>query len=128
MRVRDFQRSRVYALDRRVAEMYPSCQLTLEECVELARRMVGAPVVIKDGRGRRRPGATAKHITLPTHSRTRHMVAHECAHVILKRSAGCDEHGPAFVATYVSLLERHLGIPRAALLRALDDLKIKMMQ
>lgn len=125
----DSQRAKVYRWER--AEIFPGrdAPLSLEACralVEAAYRWAEAggasapgwaPPRVTDGRGRRHASGSRTAIKLPRWARTMPIVLHECAHGLAP-----DGHGPCFVAVYVALLERFLGLDgsalRASLLRA----------
>jgi putative metallohydrolase (TIGR04338 family) len=66
--------------------------------------------LVADGRGRRHACGSRQVIKLPRWARTRPVVLHECAHGLAD-----DQHGPRFVARYVDLLERFLGLDRSDL-------------
>lgn len=119
---RDFQRSRVYRWEGLHVLPHDREVLSLEACIELvdaAYRWAepGAgidpgwqPPVVSDGRGRRHACGSRQVIKLPRWARTRPVVLHECAHGLAD-----DRHGPRFVARYVDLLERFLGLDRSDL-------------
>ena len=69
-----------------------------------------APPRVTDGRGRRHACGSREVVKLPRWARTAPIVLHECAHGL-----AADQHGPRFVAAYVALLERFLGMDGAAL-------------
>jgi putative metallohydrolase (TIGR04338 family) len=76
---------------------------------------------VTDGRGRRHACGSRAEIKLPRWARTRPVVLHECAHGLAD-----DKHGPRFVARYVDLLERFLGMERAALHSSLAERRIRI--
>jgi hypothetical protein len=69
-----------------------------------------APPRVTDGRGRRHACGSREVVKLPRWARTAPIVLHECAHGLAP-----DQHGPRFVAAYVALLERFLGMDGTAL-------------
>jgi hypothetical protein len=79
-RLRDFQRSKVYSWERAVFGR-PTEKLTLEQCAELAKKLCGFKVTVKDGRGRRKACAyyETRTIALPKWARCEWVVIHECA-------------------------------------------------
>jgi hypothetical protein len=129
----DFQRARVYRWEQaHVLPLAPS-QLELAACRALvleAYRWAEAghagqagwkPPEVTDGRGRRHACGSREVIKLPRWARTRPIVLHECAHGLAP-----DKHGPRFVAVYVDLLERFMGLDKEELLRTLGTAKIKV--
>jgi hypothetical protein len=123
---RDFQRARVYRFDDAVKQLYPAAELTLDQCQELVKAAYrghrGCPTV-KDGRGRRCPCGSIHVIKLPRFARTAHMVMHECAHGMTELG-----HGSEFVAKYIELLVKHVGLDHGELIRVADDLKVQVQQ
>lgn len=121
-RAPDSQRARVYRWEQ--ANVFPGrdARLSLDACRALVeavyrwaeRDRVGAtgwaPPRVTDGRGRRHACGSREVIKLPRWARTAPIVLHECAHGLAP-----DGHGPRFVAAYVALLERFLGMDAAAL-------------
>lgn len=120
-RPRDFQRSRVYRWEGEHVLPRFSERLSLEDCEQLIAAayrwyeaivpgQACAPPRLTDGRGRRHACGSREVIKLPRWARTPPIVLHECAHGMAD-----DQHGPGFVAVYVALLERFLGLDAAAL-------------
>jgi hypothetical protein len=71
-----------------------------------------APVRLDDGRGTRVARAGTDSMNLPRWARTRGTVLHELAHVVQHRSWNIcviESHGPEFCATYLIVVELHLG-------------------
>jgi len=126
VKIRDYQRSRVYRLDDAVKALYDSTPISLEECRALVKQAFhgrkGCPVVT-DGRGRCRPCGSILRIRLPRASRLPHMVLHECAH-----GMATDRHGPQFVARYMELLVRHLGLEFGGLVKLADEIGVDVQQ
>jgi hypothetical protein len=130
-RVRDFQRSRVYRWEDEHVLVHDPRLLSLAEARALvetvfrwaepraARKPDWRPPIVGDGRGRRHAAGSRASIRLPRWARRRAIVLHECAHGLAH-----DRHGPAFVATYVDLLERFRGLERATLTASLDAARI----
>ena len=105
-RPRDFQRSKVYSWERAVFGR-PTEKLTLAQCTELARKLCGFKVIVKNGRGRRKACAyyETRTISLPRWARCEWVVIHECAHLLtdLEHAA----HGALYMKNYIRLLEQH---------------------
>jgi hypothetical protein len=118
----DRQRARVYRWEQAVVFPGREDLLDLAACrmlVEAAYRWAEAdcaaapgwaPPRVTDGRGRRHACGSREVVKLPRWARTAPIVLHECAHGLAP-----DQHGPCFVAAYVALLERFLGMDGAAL-------------
>lgn len=121
-RAPDSQRGRVYRWEQAVVFPGRDARLSLDACRALVEAVyrwaepdqVGAagwtPPRVTDGRGRRHACGSREVIKLPRWARTAPIVLHECAHGLAP-----DGHGPRFVAAYVALLERFLGMDAAAL-------------
>ncbi len=121
-RAPDGQRARVYRWEQ--AMVFPGryARLSLDACRALVEAVyrwaepdrVGGigwtPPRVTDGRGRRHACGSREVIKLPRWARTAPIVLHECAHGLAP-----DGHGPRFVAAYVALLERFLGMDGTAL-------------
>ncbi|HMR30350.1 MAG TPA: hypothetical protein PKA13_00740 [Geminicoccaceae bacterium] len=132
-RQRDFQRSRVYRWEGEHVLPHDREVLSLDQCtrlVEAAYRWAEAdlaatagwrPPTVLDGRGRRHACGSRQVIKLPRWARTRPVVLHECAHGMAD-----DQHGPRFVARYVELLERFLGLDRAVLHASLARHRVRI--
>lgn len=132
-RQRDFQRGRVYRWEGEHVLPHDREILSLAECtrlVEVAYRWAEAdrtgladwrPPCVQDGRGRRHACGSRQAIKLPRWARTRPVVLHECAHGMAD-----DQHGPRFVARYVELLERFLGLDRSMLHASLARHRVRI--
>jgi hypothetical protein len=130
---RDAQRSRVYRWEAEHVLPHDGEILTLDACARLVEAafcwaegdaaMVAGwrPPAVTDGRGRRHACGSREVIKLPRWARTRPIVLHECAHGLAD-----DKHGPRFVARYVALLERFMGLDRAALHASLARHRIRI--
>jgi hypothetical protein len=134
-RIRDFQRSKVYEWEAKHLSMLfvtEGCVgLTLDECQDLAKRMYGCKVRVKDGRGSRsaraHTGRRLPSIGLPRNTRTREMIAHEVAHWIVKRVAkGAPSHGGIFMAEYITLLAEHCGYVKETLIKSAIDCGLRV--
>ena len=112
---RDYQRSRVYKWERGYWGQESRVLMSLGECATLAGnvlRSMGWDWVefprFKDGRGRRRAGATSSWVALPRWSRMEWVVVHELAHTVdtQMRVSGRRRpwHGPVFVRLYVEMM------------------------
>jgi hypothetical protein len=127
--MRDYQRRRVYDWEKTCMPIHDNVTLSLEDCTRLAWRISRYANVprpgVADGRGRRRPGANYRGITLPRWSRNEYVLCHEMAHYInLNRGLSDDIHGPNFVAIYIDLLVQHCRRPRSVIHMELIDAKI----
>jgi hypothetical protein len=106
---RDFQRSAVYAWERKQFPNIYAGNMELAACVEMAHMMYGAWVSVEDGRGRRRGCARTSRrrptISLPRFARSPEYLAHEIAHLIVERDdRGAPSHGGIFMGHYLTLL------------------------
>lgn len=120
--VRDGQRARLYRWEQEIVFAGRDAPMSLEACRALVDAVFRwaeadrvqipgwAPPVVGDGRGRRHACGSRAVIKLPRWARTAPIVLHECAHGLAP-----DRHGPRFVAAYVALLERFLGMDGAVL-------------
>ncbi len=129
---RDFQRAKVYRWEDEHVLVRDQRFLSLAECRALvdtvfrwaepeALKQPGwRPPEVADGRGRRHAAGSRETIKLPKWARRRPIVLHECAHGLAH-----DRHGPQFVATYVALLERFMGLDRQELTASLDAARIR---
>lgn len=131
-RPRDFQRTRLYRWEAAAVLPHRPQKLSLAECERLIAAAylwhetpspgaVWAPPRLTDGRGRRHACGSRAVIKLPRWARTLPIVLHECAHGMAD-----DQHGPAFVAVYVALLERFAGFDAAALRASLAAAGVKV--
>lgn len=130
---RDSQRGRVYRWEAEHVLPQDGEALSLEACarlVEAAFRWAEGeaasapgwrPPEVTDGRGRRHACGSREVIKLPRWARTRAIVLHECAHGLAD-----DKHGPRFVARYVALLERFVGLDRTTLHATLARHRIRI--
>jgi hypothetical protein len=108
---RDFQRSKVYAWEH---ETFPKNEekFTLIECHELAAKLYGARVKVKDGRGRRMACSYIRRyptIALPKWARNEIVIAHEVAHLFFRNDLTIPAHGALWMCKYLELLGR-LGL------------------
>lgn len=149
MSARDTQRSRVYAAENAAFRGYPvaSDRLADVESIERFVRDVwsrkrvaasfpsvarwqraqlagggllrGSLPTVKDGRGRRRAGATTSFITMPVWSRSKWVVLHELAHVITCREhPSAAGHGWEYCEVYLRLVRCVLGVEAHKQLKA----------
>ena len=112
---RDQQRSRVYKAENAVPG-WPGKQFeSLKEVDNWVKRIMAGktwtkhfqrtrPILVKDGRGRRRASGGNGRIVLQRWARSQMVVLHEIAHVLTS-----DQHGPRFCDTYLNLVSRYLG-------------------
>lgn len=116
MRLRDTQRSRVYAVDLDLGWLSDGPPLSLDACEALAvkaleRYGITGGIDMADGRGRRR-GVTqngGQRIVLPVWARQPYYVLHEAAHAVIDRSRrfgtpAVAHHGPEYARVYLDLL------------------------
>ncbi len=156
VKVRDSQKSRVYAWDRSLEQGEP---MTLDECRQLIEsvwekyavagctgtcalsgtasyrteeRRPAAPTVV-DGRGTTIARGGLHRISLPRWARTKPVVLHECAHAILEHRefhqrtpGGVAAHGPEFARIFMELLVRFGGYERRTIREAATLHKIKI--
>lgn len=118
--IRDMQRSKLYKWERTMfPAMHTGC-MTLDECKELAAKLYGARVLVKDGRGCRKALAyTSKRlptIGLPKWARNPQVIAHEVAHWVAKGQGAA--HGGFFLGAYITLLANHLGHDKTTLVES----------
>ncbi len=113
-RLRDFQRSRLYAFEERELRVLAWPTLPLDSCREIVAAAYallegpGAlPPRVMDGRGRRHAAGSRQVVHLPRWARRLPVVLHECAHGVAP-----DRHGPLFVRVYVELLVALAGLER----------------
>jgi|SRR5688572_8246986 len=132
-RIADFQRNKVYSWERVTftSDEHYKGSLTLEECKELAAKMYGARVVVKDGRGRSHAGACVSKrvatITLPIWARNPLVVAHEVAHIQNYRfSKDSSAHGGVFMWFFIELLSKHCGKDRDTLTKSARDFGLRV--
>jgi hypothetical protein len=112
MKSRDFQRSKVYALDRlfikaaRERGTYEA--LALEDMEGIAKKIFPHnPPEVRDGRGRRAAGGAARYITMPVWSRNNIYTLHELSHTAILRledEPHLPAHGGRYMAVYKQLL------------------------
>lgn len=125
-RPRDFQRARVYRWEAEHVFPHAGEPLSLEACRALVERAyrwrevpgddpTWSPPRVTDGRGRRHACGSREVIKLPRWSRTTAIVLHECAHGMAD-----DQHGPRFVAAYVTLLVQLAAFDQSYLLATLE--------
>ena len=124
---RDTQRSRVYAWeDREVAphdpSLVPFTQVQgLVDAIWAENGLRYPPEVRPLPRQASTRLADASRLAIRVPDRVASWcLLHELAHAMTTTHDGqSDQHGPAFVGVYVTLLERYLRLPRAALLSSL---------
>lgn len=127
VRARDSQRARLGKWETTVPTTYG---LSLEDCERLTgqvARKEGLPYCpeIKDGRGSRRAAAFADGtIRFPRRHRDTVTVIHEITHLLVPAPAAA--HGPEFVARYIVLLSRYLGMSRRELRARARRFRIKV--
>ena len=86
------------------------------------RRRSGLAGTAGHRRSRPAPACRSREvIKLPRWARTRAVVLHECAHGLAD-----DKHGPRFVARYVELLDRFLGLEPTALYASLARHRVRI--
>ena len=129
--MRDQQRSKVYAWERKHLQGSTDVRLELREIQQLINRVARhyktkAPRVT-DGRGRRvacwSPWQFA--IKLPRWARTRVVALHEAAHWIEDVLYGDRAaHGREFVSIFMYLLVKYHGADRSELARTANDMRV----
>jgi hypothetical protein len=120
MRVRDSQRSKLYAWENATFAGKYGETMSLDECRVLAYEAIGRygftnQPAVKDGRGRRSAGANSHEIDLPKWARNRFVVLHEVAHTLtslLETRHGVPRnswaaHGAEYTRIFVSLLQAY---------------------
>ena len=126
---RDDQRERLYRWERDAPLLKPfwKATLSLEACADLAARasdLFGLlPPKIGDGRGRLHACESNGTLKLPKWARSEAVVIHEAAHYVTGHvyGQGSAWHGPEFVAVYLAMLARLLGLDFDALKRSAFD-------
>lgn len=131
-RSRDFQRSAVYAWERVAFPNIDAGCMQLDACVELARMMYGAWVIVQDGRGRRRGcarlGRRLPTISMPRATRTPAYLAHEVAHLLVKKhNRGAPAHGGHFMGHYLTLVAEYLGYDRSVLVASAQAAGLRVL-
>lgn len=132
---RDFQVQKVYNFDSAARiELGDSLgSMTLDQCKALAKRVLNDfgqdTCTVKDGRGRRSACGTATYIKLPVKTRTREVVLHEIAHVIVCRHeqtmrVSFPSHGHVFVGLLVYLLKTYTELSEEWMVRELERREI----
>jgi hypothetical protein len=129
---RDFQRSAVYAWERKQFPNIYAGNMELAACVEMAHMMYGAWVSVEDGRGRRRGCARTSRrrptISLPRVARSPEYLAHEIAHLIVERDdRGAPSHGGIFMGHYLTLLSKWYGYDRATLVKSAQEAGLRVL-
>lgn len=140
---RDTQRSRVYAWERKVAQIdqrdlfapvwssLDEVRTWIEPIWRSERGRYGKqgmlpPDVQRPARGQRRayayPGA--HRMTLPRWTRNPWQVLHELTHILVKSTGS--PHGPRFVAALIGLAARHLNYDAAELVRLAGEFDLKV--
>ena len=116
--MRDYQRSKVYALDWKLlmaAARHPDwlsrTNLSLDDIRVMVQRafdmklITGGPVQVKDGRRRKSGCANKYYMKLPKFTRQAVYVLHELAHVItIRKFDDVAAHGPEYMGIYRDLL------------------------
>jgi putative metallohydrolase (TIGR04338 family) len=129
--VRDSQRSKLYAAESVVRgqtfESVEAMQAYVDKLIGRAwfkRRWPGVrSIAVRDGRGRRRAGASSfgGYITMPKWSRYEEVVLHEVAHICTDSQYGTREvaaHGWQFAGTLVELVRYETGKDEADKMKA----------
>lgn len=125
---RDYQRSRVYAAEKAAfgrAEDWKDRVATVSAMERYVKDLSAdrewtdlvwpEQWTVKDGRGRRRGGASAGPgwglITVPRFARAKWYVLHEVSHVVttLTYGVGVAAHGPEFCGVYLRLVQKEMG-------------------
>lgn len=122
---RDNQRSRVYAWERAVigSDFYTPDFETLDQCEEFLHPIWRAergryghakakpPVISRNLWGQRSATASlwGHELKLPRWSRSRWVILHETAHLLIRGNRRGGDHGPRFVGVLIGLAARHLG-------------------
>lgn len=128
-RLADYQRSKVYAWERKFFECViafdlqktTNTALSLEECDAFLKMIFlkKRKPKIKDGRGARRASFCSNgkkrggFINLPKWARVRWVIVHEAAHAFMAHDRFAAHHGADFMRAYIDLIEKHFGIPKA---------------
>jgi putative metallohydrolase (TIGR04338 family) len=128
--MRDYQRSKVYAWESAVIDpVYEGAPMSLETCQAYSNVVMNemfphhSKVRVVDGRGCGRALAYYGRgkIALPRHTRHKHVILHELAHIIAGSSA---RHGPRWVKLYIKMLSKVLGANSMMLHMAATDMGV----
>ena len=132
MRMRDFQRSKVYKWEWEALRSLPQnwmlvtvgeCQVLVEKIWLREEQHLHDVPIVTDGRGRTSAGSKRGEIAIPRKMRQSVVVCHEVAHEMLPRGVG---HTEDFVSTFITVLNNNLGISKDALIETAMDFKVKM--
>ena len=132
MRMRDFQRSKVYKWEWEVLLSLPQnwmlvtvgeCQVLVEKIWLREEQHLHDVPIVTDGRGRTSAGSKRGEIAIPRKMRQSVVVCHEVAHEMLPYGVG---HTEDFVSTFITVLNNNLGISKDALIETAMDFKVKM--
>ena len=132
MRMRDFQRSKVYKWEWEVLRSLPQnwmlvtvgeCQVLVEKIWLREEQHLHDVPIVTDGRGRTSAGSKRGEIAIPRKMRQSVVVCHEVAHEMLPYGIG---HTENFVSTFITVLNNNLGISKDALIETAMDFKVKM--
>ena len=132
MRMRDFQRSKVYKWEWEVLLSLPQnwmlvtvgeCQVLVEKIWLREEQHLHDVPIVTDGRGRTSAGSKRGEIAIPRKMRQSVVVCHEVAHEMLPCGVG---HTEDFVSTFITVLNNNLGISKDALIETAMDFKVKM--
>ena len=132
MRMRDFQRSKVYKWEWEVLRSLPQnwmlvtvgeCQVLVEKIWLREEQHLHDVPIVTDGRGRTSAGSKRGEIAIPRKMRQSVVVCHEVAHEMLPCGVG---HTEDFVSTFITVLNNNLGISKDALIETAMDFKVKM--
>lgn len=138
-RRRDSQRSAVYDWERALdgVEMFRE-MMTLDEVGEMVKKVWRS----ERGRyglantrdleirrvhwGQSRALAFGASVSYPKWARNPWVVLHEIAHCLNRRAEGQASHGPRFVGILIGLACRHMGLDRDHLVRAAEEMGVKV--
>ena len=132
MRMRDFQRSKVYKWEWEALRSLPQnwmlvtvgeCQVLVEKIWLREEQHLHDVPIVTDGRGRTSAGSKRGEIAIPRKMRQSVVVCHEVAHEMLPCGVG---HTEDFVSTFITVLNNNLGISKDALIETAMDFKVKM--
>jgi len=140
MRVRDFQRSRLYKWERSQSwwegnDWATPGSMSLPQCKALIKRATkryGAWMPsVRDGRGNRNASGSASVIKLPRWARSMPVVLHESGHAINSQRGtnGApygDKHGPVFLRLFIQLLATYMKLDEADLVRSAKAAGLKV--
>ena len=132
MRMRDFQRSKVYKWEWEVLLSLPQnwmlvtvgeCQILVEKIWLREEQHPDDVPIVTDGRGRTSAGSKRGEIAIPRKMRQSVVICHEVAHELLPNGK---KHTEDFVSTFITVLNNNLGISKDVLIETAMDFKIKM--